>query len=203
VTSRPHGNLELIRRVLGENYLELGIQRMILEEAFESGRSKVKLVTKDTFQGAEVMVEGDGVGVVDAIWLGLLQRYATEYQSLKSLELANFTVQARLDTKKHRDGTDAVGEVSLDVRNSEGTLFSFSDASRSITKSAACAVLAAVEYFVNAERAFVTLYRSRQDARERQRDDLVTRYTQELAEVVKSTSYSTVVENIKKDLGTR
>jgi hypothetical protein len=202
VTSRPHGNLELIRRVLGDNYLELGIQKMILEESFETGRSKVKLFTKDT-QGHEVVLDGDGVGVVDAIWLGLLSRYATEYQSLKSLELANFTVQARLDTKKHRDGTDAVGEVSLEVRNSEGTLFSFSDASRSITKSASCAVVAAVEYFLNAERAFVTLYRSRQDARERQRDDLVTRYTQELAEVVKSTSYSTVVENITKELTSR
>jgi hypothetical protein len=57
-----------------------------------------------------------------------------------------------------------------------------------------------VEYFVNAERAFIMLYKSRQDAKERARDDLVTRYTRELAEVVKSTSYSEVVENIKKDL---
>ena len=202
MTSRPHANLELIRRVLGDNYLELGIQKMVLEESFETGRSKVKLFTKDP-QGYELAVDGEGVGVVDAIWLGLLQRYAIEYQSLKSLELANFIVQARLDTKKHRDGTDAVGEVTLEVRNSEGTLFPFSDASRSITKSAARAVLAAVEYFVNAERAFVTLYKSRQDARERQRDDLVTRYTEELAEVVKSTSYSTVVENIKKELTSR
>ena len=199
MTKRPHANLELIRRVLGDNYLELGIHKMVVEENFESGRTKVSLHPKDA-RGQELVVEGEGVGVVDAIWLGLRKRYQTEYASLKSLELVNFIVQARLDTKKYRDGTDAIGEVTLEVRNTEGTLFPFSDASRSITKSAARAVLAGVEYFVNAERAFVTLYQARQDARERQRDDLVTRYTQELAEVVKSTSYSEVVENIKKEL---
>ena len=64
-------------------------------------------------------------------------------------------------------------------------------------------VIAAVEYFVNAERAFITLYRSRQDARERNRDDLVTRYTEELAEVVKSTSYAEVIESIRREIGDR
>jgi hypothetical protein len=87
------------------------------------------------------------------------------------------------------------------VRNSDGKVFGFFDSSRSIATSTARAVIAAVEYFVNAERAFITLYRSRQDARERNRDDLVTRYTEELAEVVKSTSYTEVIDNIKRELG--
>lgn len=199
MTKRPHANLELIRRVLGTEYLELKIEKLTLEEDFESGRSKVTLQTHDT-QDNRLVVEGEGVGLVDALWLGLLDRYGVEYQSLKSLELASFDVQARLDTKKHHDGTDAIGEVTLEVRNSEDNLFSFSDASRSISASTARAVVAAVEYFVNAERAFITLYNCRRDAKERQRDDLVTRYTQEIAEVVKSTSYAEVIENVKKEL---
>ena len=60
--------------------------------------------------------------------------------------------------------------------------------------------MAAVEYFVNAERAFITLHHARMDAKERRRDDLIVRYTRELAEVVKSTSYAEVIENMKKDL---
>ena len=70
-----------------------------------------------------------------------------------------------------------------------------------MVSSAARAALASVEYFVNAERAFITLYKSRQDAQERQRHDLVTRYTSEMAEVVKSTSYAEVIENIKREIG--
>lgn len=199
VTKRPHANLELIRRVLGSEFLELQLDKLVLEESLDDHISTVRLQLADP-QGQAQMVEGKGVGVIDALFAALLERYAVEYRSLESIELASFSVGARLDTKKGKAGVDAVGEVTLEVRNSEGNLFAFSDASRSITSSAARAVVAAVEYFINAERAFITLYRSRQDAKDRNRDDLVSRYTRELAEVVKSTSYTEVIENMKKEL---
>ena len=199
VTKRPHANLELIRRVLGADFLNLEVKRLILDEESDTARSKVKVET--IHNGTPQTVEGEGVGLVDALIAGLFKRYEVEYQSLKSIELASFSIQARLDTKQRRAGADSIGEVTLEVKNSEGNLFTFSDSSRSIASSTARAVIAAVEYFVNAERAFIMLYTSRQDARERSRDDLVTRYTEELAEVVKSTSYAEVIENIKKDLG--
>ena len=102
--------------------------------------------------------------------------------------------------KNKKVGVDSMGRVTLGVLNSEGKLFEFHDESRSISRSSARAVLAAVEYFVNAERAFITLHRARMDAKERRRDDLITRYTRELAEVVKSTSFTEVIESMKKDL---
>ncbi|HLU67914.1 MAG TPA: alpha-isopropylmalate synthase regulatory domain-containing protein [Kofleriaceae bacterium] len=200
MTKRPHANLDLIRRVLGSDFLALEVKRIVLDEDAATGHSKVRVEMVDN-RGNGHTVEGEGVGMVDAFIGGLFKRYEVEYQSLKSIELASFSVQARLDTKQRRAGGDAVGEVTLEVRNSEGNIFTFSDSSRSISSSTARAVIAAVEYFVNAERAFITLYKSRQDARERNRDDLVTRYTEELAEVVKSTSYAEVIENIRKELG--
>jgi hypothetical protein len=201
VTKRPHANLDLIRRVLGTEYLDLKITQLIVEEDPDTISSKVTVHTADN-NGNDPAgpVQGEGCGLVDALWNGLLARYSSEYQSLQSVELASFAVQARLDTKQHADGTDAIGEVILEVRNSDGARFAFSDASRSITTSTARAVLAAIEYFINAERAFITLWRSRQDAKERQREDLITRYTREMAEVVKSTSYAEVIENIKKEM---
>ena len=44
--------------------------------------------------------------------------------SQRSIELANFQVIAKLDTKTGRDGTDAVAEIKLEIRNSDGRLFS-------------------------------------------------------------------------------
>lgn len=199
MTKRPHANLELIRRVLGSQYLELKIVRLVLEEDSTTLTSKVVVHLADT-QGNTQTVDGEGCGLVDALWSGLVARYSAEYQSLRSIELASFAVQARLDTKQAK-GTDSIGEVILEVRNSDGMRFAFSDASRSITTSSARALLAGIEYFINAERAFITLYRSRQDAKERNREDLLSRYTREMAEVVKSTSYTEVIENIKKELG--
>lgn len=188
----------LIRRVLGSNYLQLSLAKLTIEE--DPGTSaQVKLVVNEGDQPNTV--EGKGVGVVDALWCALLDRYAREYQSLKTIQLVGFQVGADMDTKKGQAGVDAVGRVKIDVKNSEGRHFTFSDQSRSVTTSTARAVIACVQYFVNAERAFLTLHNARRDAMARGREDLVSRYTAEMAEVVESTSYAEVIANIRKELG--
>jgi hypothetical protein len=191
-------NLDTIRRVLGGNYLELSLAKLRLEEEPEV----VTRVHVSVMEGGNpVEVEGQGVGLVDALYNALLGRFAIEYQSLKSIQLAGFVVDADVETKKGKAGVDAVGKVTLDVTNSEGRRFTFSDASRSVTASVARAVLSVVQYFVNAERAFITLHKARKDAQDRGRVDLVARFTAELAEVVESTSYAEVIESIKRDAG--
>lgn len=199
VQERPVDNLELIQRVLDKDYVELRLVKLSIEEDPDEIKTRVKLQLSDQ-SSANFEAEGEGVGPVDAVFSALLGRYAEEYESLKSIEIAHFNVAADIDTKKAKAGVDAVGRVTLGMHNSEGKLFEFSDESRSVTRSAARAVLAAVEYFVNAERAFVILHRARADAKERRRDDLVTRYTRELAEVVKSTSFAEVIESMKKSI---
>ncbi|MBI2373333.1 MAG: hypothetical protein HYV07_04985 [Deltaproteobacteria bacterium] len=202
MTRRPHENLELIRRVLGDDYLELSIERLVVEEDLAAERSRVHVETSALGDKKKIVVEGSGVGFIDALVQGLLSRFAQEYKSLESIELSNFTVNADIDTTKSgQKGSDAVGEVTVEVRNSDQKLFRFSDSSRSVIASAARAVLAAVEYFVNAERAFIVLHKAREDAQRRNRTDLVTRYTRELSEVVASTSYAEIIEKIRKDLG--
>ena len=193
----PDANLELIRRILGPNYLELRLTRLSTEEVPELA---AKVVVEVTESGAAATIESEGVGPIDALWGALVGRYAREYQSLKSLELAGFSVSAAIESKRRRAGLDALARVELAVHNSEGKRFTFHDESRSVTVSAARAVIAIAEYFVNAERAFVTLFNARKDALSRGRQDLVARYTAELAEVVKSTSYAEVIESLRKEL---
>jgi hypothetical protein len=199
VQQRPTYNLELIKSVLGDDYIDLHLEKLVVDEDSDETRSSVRLELTGN-NGAKITVKGEGVGLVDATFNALLDRYGVEYQSIKSIEVVAFNVEARLDTKTDKVGVDSMGCVTLGVHNSEGKLFEFTDESRSISRSSARAVLAAVEYFVNAERAFITLHRARMDAKERRRDDLIVRYTRELAEVVKSTSYTEVIENMKKDL---
>ena len=187
----------VIRRVLGANFFELTLHRLTIEELDGGSRVKVEVLEGDQ----TIEVEGSGVGLVDALFVGLLDRYAREYQSLKTIQMTGFQVAADIETKKAQAGVDAVARVTLDVTNSEGRQFSFSDASRSVTTSSARAVLAMVQFFVNAERAFLTLHHARRDALARGREDLVSRYTAEMAAVVESTSYAEVIANIRKELG--
>ena len=188
----------LIRKVLGTNYLQLTISKLIVEEDPTDG-SRVKATLSEGNEMVEV--DGKGVGVVDAFYNGLLARYAREYGSLKTIQLTGFQVAADMQSKKVQAGVDAVGRVTLDFTNSEGRHFTFTDASRSVTTSTARAVLACVQYFINAERAFLTLHNARRDALARGREDLVARYTAEMAEVVESTSYADVIAKARKDLG--
>jgi len=185
----------LIRRVLGTNFLQLSLVKLAVEE---DGAANVKVTVAEGGQNVEA--EGKGVGMVDALYAALLDRYSREYQSLKTISLAGFAVSADMESKKALAGVDAVGRVTLDVKNSEGRHFTFTDASRSVLNSTAKVVIAAVEYFANAERAFVTLHNARRDALARGREDLVSRYTAEMAEVVEATSYAEVIANIRKEL---
>jgi hypothetical protein len=195
-------NLEheaLIRRVLGGNSLQLTLVRLTVDEDPAAG-STVKVVFHEG-GGQTLEADGKGVGVVDALYNALLGRYAREYESLKTIQVVGFTVEADIQTKKAQAGVDAVGKVTVDVTNSEGRHFTFTDASRSVMLSTARAVLGCVQYFVNAERAFLTLYNARRDAITRGREDLVARYTAEMAEVVESTSYAEVIAKARKELG--
>lgn len=189
---------DLIKRVLGGNFLALGLVKMSIDEDTTAGATHVR--AKVTEGEQQVDVDGTGVGVVDALYNGLLDRYAREYQSLKTIQIVGFQLAADMESKKAQAGVDAVGKVTLEVKNSEGKYFSFMHASRSVTTSSASAVIAAVQYFLNAERAFLTLYNARRDALQRGREDLVSRYTAELSEVVQSTSYAEVIANIRKEL---
>jgi LeuA allosteric (dimerisation) domain len=187
---------QLIRRVLGTNFLQLALGKLQVEEDATGASVKFTVTEGDT----PVETEGKGVGVVDALYSGMLSRYAREYQSLNTIQIAAFAVAADMESKKAQAGVDAVGRVTLDVTNSEGRHFRFTDASRSVVSSTARTVIAAVEYFINAERAFMTLHNARRDALARGREDLVSRYTAEMAEVVEATSYADVIANIRKEL---
>src|SRR5207248_10319184 len=132
VTVTPPDNLELIRKVLGKDYLQLALRHLSVDEDPEVA-TKVKVTVVDG--AAPVEIDGQGVGLVDAIYSALLNRFAVEYQSLATISLAGFTVDADVETKKGKAGVDAVGKVTIDVVNSEGRRFTFSDSSRSVTTS--------------------------------------------------------------------
>jgi len=183
--------------VLGGNHLQLALLRLAVEEEPTDGTVVRASLTEN---GTPIQVEGRGVGAVDALFAGLLGRYAGEYQSLKTIHLVGFSVSPQLETKTGDSGADAIGTVTIEVENSEGKQFRFTDTSRSVTTSIARAVLAMVQYFVNAERAFLTLHNARTDALERGREDLVARYTAEMAEVVESTSYAEVIDRVRRGL---
>lgn len=193
----------LVRQVLGDSYTYLQVKRAVIEEELEQGTTSVTCEVYEEVQGDKPessVIAGKGVGLVDAFFRGVQTRYGEEYPSLKTIRFANFRVDAELESKKQFSGTDSLAKVTIEIANSEDRRFVFKHTARSLTGAAIITTLRALEHFINSERAFVATYHALKDAQERSRSDLVQRFTDTLAMLVRNTSYSEVIDKIKNDI---
>lgn len=187
----------LIQQVLGEDYLALKvIHYRLSEELGADSTCQVNLRLRHI--GGDVEIEGRGAGFIDAAYHGLMHHFAQEFESLRTIKFTGFEVSGKMDTG-HDQGLDAEAVITLTVQNAEGHGFVFDSAGRSTVAAALQAVVAAAEFFVNSERAFLRVHTALVDARQRNRADLIQSYTAKLAELVNTTSYSEVIERIRRE----
>ena len=188
----------LVGEVLDGTELRLRVDAYTLEENLELGVAKITCTTRDEKTGERQVISGEGVGIVDAFFSGLIVRYSSQFQSLTTIRFADFQIKANLESGKRAARADMAANVTLRVLNSDGREFNFAHSSPSLTLSSIMVVLQAVEFFINSERAFTEVYRAVQHARRENRHDSIARYTAQLATLVEATSYSEVIEQIKK-----
>jgi len=194
---------EAIARLVGEvldgTALALRVDAYRLEENLESHVVRIHCDVHDEKSGHKEVIEGEGVGIVDAMFEGLIARYSDTFPSLAHIEVVDFAIKANVDTGAHKARSDMAAEVTLRVATAEKREFIFSHASPSITRSALAVVLECVGFFINSERAYIAVYRALQHARQQKRQDSVVRYTAQLATLVEATSYSEVIEAMREE----
>jgi hypothetical protein len=191
----------LVHETLDGDVLDLRAQRIEFEEMPGENSCRVCIYLHATGGDAPQKIEGEGVGLVDAVFHAVRDNQAIDYPSLKHIFFDDFVVTSDIEkTRLRNPGSDAVGTVALIIRNAEGRLFRFTDASRSTTASTANVVLRAVSHFVNAERAVRTIVGAIEEARRRNRGELVESYTMKLSELVKHVSYADVVRDARAKL---
>jgi hypothetical protein len=191
----PAESIELIKQVLKQNYLTLRVSYLTIRDDLYASECSVEALLE-----SGILITGTGVGTVDALFRGFRNYYAKEYQSLTSIKLTKFLVKVDNSTKRDPTGTSSEVQLVMEIRNSYGNYFEFTNTSRSLAASAACVAASIAEFFINSEKAFVLLHAGLKDAKKRNRQDLINRYTSELAQLVKSTSYALVIEKIKSDV---
>lgn len=191
--------LAQMREVLHADLLELEVLRSQSTEDFAGGTCRLEATVSASTQEAPFEVVGDGVGVVDAFFGAMQRRFAPEHPSLSSLRFTSFAVRGLLEEGGDGARADAHAKVTIGITNSYGTEFEFTRVTPSVGRSTLQAVADAVSYFVNSERAYVTMYRALEHYRAEGRADLVAKYTSRLAEMVRNTSYSEVIERMRAD----
>jgi len=186
-----------MREVLSDEFRTLEVRRYSIEEDFRDGHCTVRCQGVESPGEREFEVNGKGVGMLDAFFSGLRDRYQGEFPSLASIRFSSFSVRGLMGDAHAEQATDAQAEATVGVSNSSGREFEFTTVSPSVSLSSIEAVLAAVEYFVNSEQAYVRIYKALQHHRTSGRPEMVARYTELLSEMVRNTSYSSAVERLQ------
>lgn len=189
----------LAKEVLGANYMRLEVKKLELKEDCTALKS-VLLAEIDVLIGESrktVSIEGQGVGLIDAAFEGMMKAFAPEYISLSAITIDDFSIAIKFRGTKGRK-SDAYAIALLRMRNSEDYEYAFTYRTPSISQSSMAVVTEAVGFFINSERAYIQLRLALDDAKARDRFDLSEKYRQQMAILVTATSYKQVVEKMQK-----
>lgn len=185
-----------MREILQDDYLGLKVEAYTMREELEAGTCKIACELR---RGKDkIVAEGEGVGMIDALFAAMKTWLAEDYPSLKSIDFSQFNVRGLLSNDERHMNTKAQAEATVGITNSSGREFIFTAQAPSISHAGVLATVAGVEYFVNSERTFVRLQEILEHYRKEGRAELVQKYTSLMSEVVENTSYSEVVERIRR-----
>ena len=192
--------LALAKEILGDSFIVIQVVSLKFTENFEVAHAKLEatLVEISDNKPKKRKIIGEGVGLVDACFDGMLKTYEENYCSLAAISIVDFTVNAHLDGGSRRQ-SDARVTALLRVKNADAHEYAFECTTSSISHSSVCAVQEAIAFFINAECAYVRLYRALADAKERGRHDLIDRYRNQMATIVHATSYETLVSRLRNN----
>ena len=165
--------------------------KVSLEEDLQKKISKIDY----EFEYEDKIFKGsaNGKGMVDALWKSTIKKFAKDFTSLNEVKFLGFTATAKL-TRRRGSGSDAIVKVVLIVESANKEELSFSHSDCSMNVAAIKVVQEAVEYFINCEKTFLILKDCLRDAQERNRNDLIQKYTIMLAELVKNVSFAKVLK---------
>ena len=182
--------------VLGDDWLHIQVPSYLLSE--DTGRAKVVLQLQRSDADSTVQAGGSGVGLVDAVSHALRDVLVSEFPSLDNIYFKRFFVSGELDLADGQ-GTDAGATAELHIENTYLSTAVFISETRSVTFSSVTAVVQAIEFYVNAERAVLRLINWIKHYNKASRPDLVDRYTLKLGDLVKIASYSTAIEKARQE----
>lgn len=187
-----------MREVLGDDFRTFEVHRYEIREDFDDDHCTIRCEAVENPGERAFEVHARGVGMLDAFFSALRERYQGEFPSLESIRFSSFSVRGLMGDANAEQATDAKAEATVGVTNSKNTEFHFSALSPSVSHSSIEAVLAAVEYFVNSEQAYVRIYKALQHHKTSGRPEMVGKYTELLSEMVRNTSYSSAVERLQE-----
>lgn len=189
---------QVMKDTLQDEFLHFSLESFRVEERLESETmSRIVALIRLSNREDRLPIEGEGSGTLHAFFMALRDRLGEEYPSIKAIQFTEIRARS-LSLPRSLHPTEAEVEVSLILTNSYGDHMDFVARSRSLIRATLEGFLQGVEYFVNSEKTYVRLYRALEHYRSQGRSDLIDKYTSLLTMVVRNTSYTEIIERMKK-----
>ena len=174
-----------IKEFLKEDYLEIIINKFAFSDNFQKKASivRVEFVEKEANETRTFKIRKQGNGAIDALFKSLLKHYSRKYKSLNHISFKGFEVSP--DFKKTKtSGSDAMAEVKVVFSDSADELMTFYNKNSSVLSATVLTIVKAFEFYINYEKAYSKLKILIEDAKDRDRGDLLQRYTYQLSCII-------------------
>ena len=141
----------------------------------------------------EVLIQGEGVGLVDAGFNAYIDYFSEKHPSLSTISLSD--VYFQIDTG-NREVLDLKSKtlLKLEFENDKKNKTCFSDRTQSMSFTAISVLTKAIEFYVNSELLFKRLKYLLDDAESRGRHDVASNFKYALTKVVEVTSYQSIAQ---------
>jgi len=195
---RTENIAELVATILGDDVVSLGIEKIVIEELLQEGRTKIACEVE--YSGKLLQIQGTGRGVVDALFNSMLKALSKEYHSLEGIEFIDFLVSIDPTRRRKKSGTDCYVRVDIQLHNSSKRRMHFFSTSRSMISAAINASLLSLEHFLNCERAVIKTYDAIKSCEKHNMPETKEKYVDRLTRLVENTSYEKTIAEYKGDI---
>lgn len=183
---------KIINNVLGENKTTLDPVSINTFESLNDDFTTVDLVFAEKLLEGTKSVTINNIkakGFVDGLFLGLHINYAEDYPSLDKIKLIDIMVNPIMRASTVR-GSDAKTSVIFRVEVENHGVSEFQHKSRSLIYSSFVAALEAFQFYINCEKAFYKIKFAANDAKERNRGDIVQSCLADLSKLTEVNTYA-------------
>ena len=183
----------LFDKILMSQKVSLQPLKIVVNETWQSDFTTVDL---EMLQGqGEIkksihVVELEAKGFVDGIFKACHKTFSKDFNSLQNIKLVNYELVPKFKKDNSITGADASVEVSVAMEVRDHGIAEFNSSSRSILYSSLVATLEAFEFYINCEKTFKKIKLILEDARQRNRGDIVQSCVSDLSKLTEVNTYN-------------
>lgn len=185
-------NRSTMHEILSDDYKEVELSSVQVYEEIDNNQTSIMSELK--IGDEQYDINSSGKGSVDALWSGISSviEDESEYEILEDVEFLGYRAEAE-PIAEDLISTESEVEVRLDMSKASGYI-TFHQKSHSVLEATLLCFTQVIEYLLNSEKAFKRTQELLESAKDRNRQDLVRKYTNTLSELTKVFPHSNLDE---------